>query len=50
MSGLVVKHLKSSGVREIRIANRTAGRAAALAERVGGVEVSFDSLARSYRG
>src|SRR5215210_8028422 len=33
MSGLVVKHLKSSGVREIRIANRTAGRAAALAER-----------------
>ena len=44
MSGLVVKHLKSSGVREIRIANRTAGRAAALAERVGGVEVSFDSL------
>jgi glutamyl-tRNA reductase len=50
MSGLVVKHLKSSGVREIRIANRTAGRAAALAERVGGVEVSFDSLAEELPG
>jgi glutamyl-tRNA reductase len=45
MSGLVVKHLKGSGVREIRIANRTAGRAASLAESVGGVAVSFDSLA-----
>ncbi len=44
MSELVVKHLKSSGVRELRIANRTAGRAAALAERVGGVAVSFDAL------
>ncbi|HEY6749731.1 MAG TPA: glutamyl-tRNA reductase [Rubrobacteraceae bacterium] len=50
MSGLVVKHLKSSGVREIRIANRTAGRAAALAERVGGVEVSFDSLVEELPG
>ncbi len=45
MSGLVVKHLKGSGVREIRIANRTAGRASSLAEGVGGVAVSFDSLA-----
>jgi glutamyl-tRNA reductase len=45
MSGLVVKHLKGSGVREIRIANRTAGRASSLAESVGGVAVSFDSLA-----
>jgi glutamyl-tRNA reductase len=50
MSGLVVKHLKSSGVREIRIANRTAGRAAALAERFGGVEVSFDSLVEELPG
>jgi glutamyl-tRNA reductase len=45
MSGLVVKHLKGSGVREIRIANRTAGRAASLAESVGAVAVSFDALA-----
>jgi glutamyl-tRNA reductase len=45
MSELVVKHLKSSGVRELRIANRTAGRAALIAERVGGVAVGFDSLA-----
>jgi len=45
MSELVVKHLKSSGMRELRIANRTAGRAALLAERVGGVAVGFDSLA-----
>lgn len=45
MSELVVKHLKSSGVRELRIANRTAGRAAMLAERVGGLAVGFDSLA-----
>jgi glutamyl-tRNA reductase len=45
MSELVVKHLKSSGVQELRIANRTAGRAALIAERVGGVAVGFDSLA-----
>ncbi len=45
MSELVVKHLKSSGVRELRIANRTAGRATLIAERVGGVAVGFDSLA-----
>jgi glutamyl-tRNA reductase len=45
MSELVVKHLRNSGVRELRIANRTAGRASLLAERVGGLAVSFDSLA-----
>ncbi|MCA1715418.1 MAG: glutamyl-tRNA reductase [Actinobacteria bacterium] len=45
ISELVVKHLKSCGVQELRIANRTAGRAAMLAERVGGVAVGFDSLA-----
>ncbi len=45
MSELVVKHLRGSGVRELRISNRTVGRAAALAERVGGVVVSFDALA-----
>ena len=45
MSELVVKHLKSSGVQKLRIANRTAGRAALIAERVGGVAVGFDSLA-----
>jgi glutamyl-tRNA reductase len=44
MSELVIKHLVSSGVRELRIANRTAGRADALAGRVGGVAVSFDAL------
>ena len=44
MSELVVKHLKSSGVQELRIANRTAGRAALIAERVGGVAVGFDAL------
>ena len=44
MSELVVKHLKGSGVRELRIANRTAGRAEMLAERVGGVAVGFDAL------
>jgi glutamyl-tRNA reductase len=44
MSELVVKHLKLSGVRELKVANRTAGRAAALAERMGGVAVDFDVL------
>jgi glutamyl-tRNA reductase len=46
MSELVVKHLKDRGVSELRVANRTAGRAAALAERVGGTAVGFDTLAR----
>ena len=45
MSELVVKHRKDRGVAEVRIANRTAGRAAALAARVGGVAVGFDALA-----
>jgi glutamyl-tRNA reductase len=45
MSELVVKHLKDRGVSELRVANRTAGRAAALAERVGGTAVGFDTLA-----
>jgi glutamyl-tRNA reductase len=44
MSELVVKHLKGSGVRELRIANRTAERADMLAERVGGIAVDFDAL------
>lgn len=44
MSELVVKHLKSGGVRELRIANRTAERASLLARRVEGVPVSFDAL------
>ena len=45
MSELVVKHLKDRGISELRVANRTAGRAAILAERVGGVAVGFDTLA-----
>ena len=45
MSELVVKHLRSGGIEELRVANRTAGRAVALADRVGGVAVSFDALA-----
>jgi glutamyl-tRNA reductase len=45
MSELVVKHLKDRGISELRVANRTAGHATALAGRVGGVAVSFDALA-----
>lgn len=45
MSELVVKHLKSKGVSELRIANRTSERAMRLSERVGGRVVGFDSLA-----
>ncbi len=44
MSELVVKHLKSSGVRELKVANRTPERARRLAERVGGIHVGFDAL------
>jgi len=44
MSELVVGHLRSSGVAEVRIANRTAGRAAELAARFGGKAVGFDAL------
>ena len=45
MSELVVKHLKDHGVLELRIANRTAGRAVDLARRMGGTAVDFDALA-----
>lgn len=44
MSELVVKHLKDRGIGELRIANRSAERAAALAQRVEGTAVSFDDL------
>ncbi len=44
MSELVVKHLKDHGVRGIRIANRTVGRAADLAQRMGGTAVDFDAI------
>jgi len=45
MSELVVKHLVSSGISELKIANRTAGRAVDLARRMGGTAVEFDALA-----
>ncbi len=45
MSGLVINHLKDSGIGEIRVANRTAERARELAERVGGRPVEFEYLA-----
>ena len=44
MSELVVKQLKSRGVADLAIANRTPARAQRLAERVGGTAVSFDGL------
>ena len=44
MSELVIKHLKDRGVSELRISNRTAGRARLLAERVGGIAVGFEEL------
>ena len=44
MSELVVKQLKSRGVADLAIANRTPERAQRLAERVGGTAVSFDGL------
>lgn len=44
MSELVVGHLRNSGISEIRIANRTAGRAAELAARFGGRAVDFAAL------
>src|SRR5215212_7614491 len=44
MSELVIKHLVNSGVSELRIANRTAGRARLLAERVGGAYVDSEAL------
>ena len=45
MSELVVKHLKSRGVSELLIANRTLERARLLARRVGGRDISFGDLA-----
>lgn len=45
MSELVIKHLKDRGVSELRISNRTVGRARLLAERVGGIAVEFEDLA-----
>ncbi len=44
MSELVVKQLRSRGIGEIRIANRTPERAVRLAERIGGTAVGFDEL------
>lgn len=44
MSELVVKQLKSRGVSDLRIANRTPERARRLAGRVGGVAVGFERL------
>ncbi|HEX5851353.1 MAG TPA: glutamyl-tRNA reductase, partial [Rubrobacter sp.] len=50
MSELVVKQLKSRGVSELLIANRTAERARLLADRVGGRAVSFDAIDRELSG
>jgi glutamyl-tRNA reductase len=50
MSELVVKHLKSRGVSDLRIANRTPERAGLLAGRVGGRAVSFDAIDGELRG
>lgn len=44
MSELVLKQLKSRGVADLAIANRTPERAEKLVERVGGEAVSFDDL------
>jgi len=45
MSELVLKHLKSRGVGDLLIANRTPERAGLLAQRVGGRTVPFDACA-----
>ena len=50
MSELVIKHLKSRGVGEVRIANRTPERARLLAEMVGGFAVAFDDLPGEIAG
>jgi len=50
MSELVVKHLRSRGVSDLRIANRTPERARLLANRVGGRAVSFDAVDRELCG
>lgn len=41
---LVARHLKQAGVRSITIANRTLGRAVALAEEVGGKAIEFSQI------
>ncbi len=50
MSELVVRHLKSEGVGEVRIANRTPSRARALAAKLGGRAVAFDALPAELAG
>ena len=45
MSELVVEHLRSRGVTDLRIANRTPERARTLAERVDGRAVAFEAIA-----
>jgi glutamyl-tRNA reductase len=50
MSELLVKHLKSRGVTDLRIANRTPERARLLAGRVGGRAVPFDAVDGELRG
>src|SRR5829696_6289004 len=50
MSELVVKHLKSRGISDLRIANRTPERAGLLAGRVGGRAVPFDAIDGELRG
>ena len=50
MSELVVRHLASRGIEEVRITNRTASRAEELAGRLGGVAVGFDALAEELPG
>ncbi len=50
MSELVVRHLASRGIGEVKIANRTASRAEELADRLGGVAVGFDDLAEELPG
>lgn len=47
MSELTLKHLVNSGVNQLSIANRTAQRAHALAERCGGRAVPFEDLDRA---
>lgn len=41
---LVAKHLKQAGVLDITIANRTLGRASALAQEVGGRAIAFSQI------
>ncbi|QIN78261.1 glutamyl-tRNA reductase [Rubrobacter marinus] len=50
MSELVVRHLASRGIGEVKIANRTASRAEELAARLGGAAVGFDDLAEELPG